>query len=135
MIFSFFYKLQRLISNYISLTSYWCTKITFKRKNALCICQKIYYSIWMKGYASFIRNVIFEKPKHYSHFHLKRKYKKIGIYEIGVRFETCLMESMSNVSIKTSLKGISCFPYSFDGSFVDTWLRLIMSPVIECYIW
>ena len=74
----------------------------------------------MKGYASFIRNVIFEKPKHYSHFHLKMENLKIGIYEIGVKSETSLMESMSNVSIKTSLKGISCFPYSFDGSFVDT---------------
>ena len=44
-----------------------------------------------------------KKSKHFSHFHLKRKYQKIGIYEIGVRFETCLMESMSNVSIKTSI--------------------------------
>ena len=33
---------------------------------------------------------------------------------------------------KTSLKGNSCFPYSFDASFVDTWLRLIMSPVLRC---
>ena len=45
---------------------------------------------------------------------------EIGIYEIGVKSETSLMESMSNVSITNHLKGISCFPYSFDGSFVDT---------------
>ena len=28
-----------------------------KEKSALCICQKIYYSNRMKGYASFMRNV------------------------------------------------------------------------------
>ena len=74
----------------------------------------------MKGYASFIRNLIIEKSKHYSHFHLKMENLKIDIYEIEVKSETSLMESMSNVSITNHLKGISCFPYSFDGSFVDT---------------